>query len=138
MMKRIRGGMGIGDALYVQAVARYLVNRGETLEVCTAWPDVFRPIRDKVLFAPFSRHNIQYLAHYSLRKGRPETTQFEDCCIQGGMQHSIPLCSPAGAGAREQAFVGQQAPRRKRIRKARLPCRGRRGGAPQHHAEDPA
>src|SRR5690348_17285021 len=48
----------------------------------------------------------------------------EACCIQGGMQHSIPMGGPARAGAREQAFVGQQAPRRKRIREARLPCRG--------------
>ena len=78
-MKRIRGGSGLGDSLYVQSVARHLVKKGIQLEVCTSWPDVFLPL--DVQIAPFSRANIDYLAHYSKRK-EENTTQFEDCCIE--------------------------------------------------------
>jgi hypothetical protein len=45
---------------------------------------VFLPLKDKVQFAPFSRNNIDYLAHYSKRK-EENTTQFEDCCIEAGV-----------------------------------------------------
>lgn len=89
-MKAIRGGMGLGDALYVQAVARHLVNKGERLEVCNAWPDVFRPLGDAVRVTPFRRNNIHYLAHYSMRK-RQSTTQFKDCCIQAGITEPVEL-----------------------------------------------
>ena len=83
-LKRIRGGSGLGDALYVQAVARHLVNQGKKLQICTDWPDVFLPLADKVEFDAFSRSNIDYLAHYSKRK-EENTTQFEDCCIESGL-----------------------------------------------------
>lgn len=90
-MKSIRGGMGLGDALYVQAVARHIVKRGERLKVHTAWPDVFRPLGSMVETAPFTRAGIQYLAHYSLRKGVVGTTQFQDCCIQAGIRDPVEL-----------------------------------------------
>jgi hypothetical protein len=67
-VRAIRSGMGLGDALYCQAVARYFVQRGERLKVCTAWPDVFRPLGDMVRLAPFQRSGIDILAHYSARK----------------------------------------------------------------------
>lgn len=90
-MKSIRGGMGLGDALYVQAVARHIIRtRGERLKVCTAWPDVFRPLGDSVQIAPFTRVGIDYLAHYSVRKGMP-TKQFEDMCIQAGIREPVEL-----------------------------------------------
>lgn len=87
-MKRIRGGMGLGDALYVQAITRHLVNQGERLEVCTKWSEVFRylPVR----IAPFSRSDIQYLAHYSQRKGQP-SKQFDDCRISCGIREPVEL-----------------------------------------------
>jgi hypothetical protein len=90
-LKSIRGGMGLGDALYVQAVARHIVKRGERLKVHTAWPDVFRPLGDKVETAAFTRAGIQYLAHYSLRKGVVGTTQFQDCCITAGIKEPVEL-----------------------------------------------
>ena len=80
-IKRIRGGSGFGDALYVQPVAKYYCQK-EALEVCTDWPTVFSCLR--VNIAPFSRQNIDYLAHYSKRK-EENTTQFEDCCLQAGV-----------------------------------------------------
>lgn len=90
MRRSIRGGMGLGDALYVQSVARHLVKRGESLRVHSAWPDVFRPLGDKVEIVPFSRQNINILAHYSLRK-KFTTTQFEDCCIAAGIKEKVEL-----------------------------------------------
>lgn len=90
-MKSIRGGMGLGDALYVQAIARHLVKRGQRLKVCTAWPDVFLPLGDRVAIAPFTRLGIDFLAHYSARKRYSETKQFEDCCITAGIHEPVDL-----------------------------------------------
>ena len=81
--------MGLGDALYVQAVARHIVRCGERLKVCTAWPDVFKPLGDSVTIAPFTRAGIGYLAHYSQRKTLTETNQFEDCCQAAGITEPV-------------------------------------------------
>lgn len=81
--------MGLGDALYVQSVARHLVTR-ERLRVATSWPDVFRPLGGAVECVPFTRSNIQILAHYSLRKSRP-TTQWEDVCLTAGLKGPVDL-----------------------------------------------
>lgn len=89
MLKAIRGGKGLGDALYVQAVARHITQR-ERLRVATSWPDVFRPLGDKVEIIPFTRTGIDYLAHYSLRKGFV-SDQFTDCCVQAGVREPIHL-----------------------------------------------
>lgn len=77
-MKTIRGGMGIGDAIYVHAVARFLVAQGVQLKVATAWPDVYRFL--PVECVPFRRDRIDILAHYSARKPQP-TRQWQDVCI---------------------------------------------------------
>lgn len=89
-MKSIRGGTGLGDALYVQAVARHIIRtRDERLRVCTDWPDVFKPLGDKVSIAPFTRNGITYLAHYSQRKPLAHTDQFEDCCQAAGITEPV-------------------------------------------------
>ena len=91
-MKSIRGGQGLGDALYVQAVARHIIaTRGERLRVCTKWPDVFKPLGDAVEIAPFTRQGINYLAHYSMRKQQVDTDQFQDCCIAAGIAEPVDL-----------------------------------------------
>lgn len=82
--------MGLGDALYVQSIARHLVEQGETLKVHTSWPDVFKPLGDKVQLRPFTRAGVDILAHYSLRKSKP-TNQFEDCVIQAGIKGPVDL-----------------------------------------------
>ena len=88
MIRRIRGGSGLGDSLYVQSVARHLVSRGVDLEVCSDWPEVFQNL--PVTLVPFSRANIDYLAHYSKRK-EENTDQFVDCCLQAGIKESVNL-----------------------------------------------
>lgn len=90
-MKNIRGGMGLGDALYVQSVVRHLVGKGERLRVRTAWPEVFSQLGPAVATAEFTRANVQILAHYSVRKGIDGTTQFEDCCIAAGIKGPVEL-----------------------------------------------
>lgn len=89
-MKSIRGGMGIGDAIYLAAVVRHLVARGQRLEVCTAWPEVFAAYADRIKLSPFRRSPIDVLAHYSRRRNW-RTRQFEDVCIQAGIQEPVDL-----------------------------------------------
>ena len=88
-MISIRGGSGLGDAIYLQSVARELIGRGDTVEVCSDWPDVFAPLGDKVKVSPFRRHPVDRNAHYSMRRGVAGTSQFEDCCIQAGLGREV-------------------------------------------------
>lgn len=90
-MKTIRGGNGLGDSLYVQSIARHLVKKGERLEVCTSWPDVFRPLGNSVITGPFRRDRVDIVAHYVSRKPIRDTTQFEDCCISAGISDPVEL-----------------------------------------------
>lgn len=90
-MISIRGGAGLGDALYVQAIARHLVDKGNEVEACSDWPDIFGPLGPQVTVSPFRRERINVLAHYSMRRAKAGTTQFEDCCIQAGVDKAIPL-----------------------------------------------
>ncbi|HBA32966.1 MAG TPA: hypothetical protein DCZ12_02385 [Gammaproteobacteria bacterium] len=89
-MRSIRGGRGLGDAMYVQAVARHLVHKGEKLRVYNDWPDLFLPLGDAVVTRPFSRA-VDITAHYSMRKDCRDTNQFEDCCIQAGLKEPADL-----------------------------------------------
>lgn len=90
-MLSVRGGAGLGDAIYVQGVARHFVQEGQTVEVCTAWPDIFRPLNGHVMLSPFRRKPIDRLAHYANRRGIGGTTQFEDCCINAGIGAKLAL-----------------------------------------------
>lgn len=90
MRRSIRGGMGLGDAFYVQSVARHLIEQGEALRVHSAWPEVFKPLGRMAQVVPFSR-NVQILAHYAPRKARTDTRQFEDCVIQAGLKPPVDL-----------------------------------------------
>lgn len=92
-MIAIRGGSGLGDALYVQAVARHFVSQGHRVEACVhdKWAPVFRALGDKVTVSPFRRERIDVLAHYSTRRRIRETDQFEDCCITAGVGKGVEL-----------------------------------------------
>lgn len=89
-MKSIRAGRGLGDSLYLQAVVRHLVKRdGLKLKVCSDWPDVFLPLGDRVQVVPFTRQGITILAHYTLRKPKEGSTQFQDCCKCAGITEDV-------------------------------------------------
>jgi len=90
-MIAVRGGSGFGDALYVQSVARYLVEQGKRVEVCCNWNDIFLPLGDAVKISGFRRESIDVLAHYSTRRGAHETTQWEDVCINAKIPVETPL-----------------------------------------------
>jgi hypothetical protein len=87
--KAIRSGSGLGDAIYLQSAARHLAERGQPLEVCSDWPDVFRPLGDLVTVGPYRRERIDIKAHYVMRKGNPRTDQFQDVCIAAGIREPV-------------------------------------------------
>ncbi len=78
----------MGDALYVQAIARELVSQGEKVEVCCNWPEVFSQLNVNV--SPFTRQNIDILAHYSKRKFE-SGTQFDNVCTEAGVKADLRL-----------------------------------------------
>lgn len=88
-MISIRGGSGLGDSLYLQAIARHLVHRGARLEVCSNWPDLFRPLGDRVTISPFRRRPVDRVAHYTARRAIAGTDQFRDCCISAGIAEPV-------------------------------------------------
>lgn len=90
-MISIRGGSGLGDAIYLQSIARHFVEKGHRVEACTAWGDVFRPLGDKVKVSPFRRNAIDRCAHYAARRGVKGTTQWQDCCLEAGIQEPVDL-----------------------------------------------
>ena len=117
-MISVRGGAGLGDAIYVQSVARYWVGQGRKVEVCTHWSEVFSPIKDYCRFSPFRRDNISSFAHYYSRRGVRGTTQWEDVCVTAGIPKTtellldwVPACHASlevikRAGCRKIALVG--------------------------------
>lgn len=87
----IRAGSGLGDSLYLQSIVRHLVEEGYHVEACTDWPDLFRPLRDRITVSPFRRHPADRIAHYVQGKNNPRTTQFEDMCIRAEVPRNIDL-----------------------------------------------
>lgn len=77
-MKRLRGGRGLGDGLYQRPIVEHLIGRGDALTVLTDYPDIFAGTGAATL--PFSKDRVDVLAHYSARKGRVGTTQWQDVC----------------------------------------------------------
>lgn len=90
-MKTFRGGSGLGDSLYLQAVARYWTARkSERICLRSDFPDIFLPLADRVVVKPFSKI-ADVLAHYSSRKGITGSTQFEDVCACAGIAEPVEL-----------------------------------------------
>lgn len=88
----IRGGSGLGDAIYLQSVCRHLISKGRSnLIACTDYPDVFRPLSGKIRVKGFEKSGVGILGHYSMRRQVQETTQFEDCCIQAGIVEPVTM-----------------------------------------------
>ena len=90
-MRAIRSGKGIGDNLYLQSIVRHLVEKGQQLEVCTHYPDLFRPLAAKVRLSAWRRDRIDLVSHYIDRKTVSGTDQFVDCCIRCGIKERIDL-----------------------------------------------
>ncbi len=84
---RIRGGSGLGDAIYVRAVAEHFIAKGEPVEACSDYPGIF--IGSGANAVPFRRDNIDRVAHYTPHKGRVGTTQWTDVCNTAGINEPI-------------------------------------------------
>lgn len=87
--KRIRGGSGLGDAVYVRPVAEHFVRLGDRVTVCSDYPDVF--LGAGVTVERFGRDRINVLAHYAGGKADPRTTQWEDVCRAARIHMELPL-----------------------------------------------
>jgi hypothetical protein len=90
-VKSIRCGRGLGDSLYLQSVVRHMLERGGLrMRVKSDYPDVFRPLGNRVVVEPFDRR-VDITAHYVMRKAITTTTQFQDCCIRAGIEERAEL-----------------------------------------------
>lgn len=78
-MERIRGGRGLGDALYLRPIAEHFIRSGTSVSVLSDYGDVF--IGSGAGVEPFSRTNgASIVAHYVQGKENPDTTQWQDVC----------------------------------------------------------
>lgn len=76
---RLRGGSGLGDAIYLRVVAEHFVRTGHVPVIaCTNFPGVFDG--SAVQTQPFDRFNIDVLAHYTAGKRNLGTNQWQDIC----------------------------------------------------------
>lgn len=91
MRLAIRSGKGLGDNIYLQSIARHLVETGYRPIVCTSFPDLFRPLDGRVDVEPYRRDHVDRVAHYISRKRVPGTDQFVDCCISAGVGDKVEL-----------------------------------------------
>lgn len=82
-IKRIRGGRGLGDALYVRPIVDALVALGGRIRVLTDYRDVF--IGSGAQAVPFERVRVDVTAHYVGGKRNPYTTQWQDVCASAGI-----------------------------------------------------
>lgn len=87
-MRRIRGGSGLGDAIYLRPFVEHFLKMGEQIEVCTAYGDVFAGLGG-VTVSPHRRDNIDVVCHYVSGKSRPDTNQWQDICAMAGL--TVPL-----------------------------------------------
>ena len=77
-MKRIRGGSGLGDSVYLRPIVDHFVRTDEVVQVCSDYPDIF--IGSGADVQPFGRNNINVLGHYVAGKSNPNTNQWQDVC----------------------------------------------------------
>jgi hypothetical protein len=77
---RARSGSGLGDSLYLRPVVDHLIRRGERVTALSDYPDVF--LGSGATVEPFRRHHFDLVAHYVGGKTRPNTTIWQDVCIE--------------------------------------------------------
>ncbi len=86
-MKRIRGGSGLGDSLYIRPIVDYFIRAGERVTALSNYPAVFSG--SGAVVEPFCRTNISVLAHYTQGKNNPATTQWQDICNSAGVATAL-------------------------------------------------
>jgi hypothetical protein len=90
---RLRGGRGLGDAIYVRPIAEALAARGDEITVLTDYPDVF--MGAGVTPRPFERVRVDVTAHYVGFKDRLGTTMWQDICETAKVAAALRISWPA-------------------------------------------
>lgn len=91
-MIRIRSASGLGDSVYLRAIAEHFAKGGEKVVACTNYPEVFKSSR--VTPEPFRKTDVDVVAHYVTGKAREGTTQWQDVCIAAGVADPVPFSFP--------------------------------------------
>lgn len=94
-MIRLQAPQGLGDAIYLRAIALHLSKRGEEVSVYTAWPDLFADLRVEV----HRRHELAHAdgvrhAAYCLGCLNPAVLPvdlFRRACLRAGVYEDVPL-----------------------------------------------
>lgn len=73
----------------MRSLVRHLVGIGKNLQVCTDYPELFEGM--PVTFDVFSRHNIDYLSHYTKHKADQRTNQWQDICKTAGVEAELKI-----------------------------------------------
>lgn len=94
-MIELDGSRGLGDALYVRAVALHLLDKREQVTVFTRWPDVFSglPVTLQPLTAYTGREDLHHVVScLHCRLGAVKMLdKFTLACLQAGLDEPIPL-----------------------------------------------
>lgn len=118
-MINLNGSKGLGDALYVRAVARHLLwKENKEVTVFTRWPEVFRDLPLKVkalgdLTGQEDIHPVVYCSH--CRVQQPASLDFFTlACRQAGIVDEVDL------------FIDWKVKNKRLVESIRLAARGRR------------
>ena len=85
----VRGGSGLGDSVYLRVVAEYLVSIGKSVSVRTHYPEVF--IGSGAATEPFSKENVDLIAHYHADRSNQRSTQWQDILRCAKLPDDLPL-----------------------------------------------
>lgn len=88
-MRSIRCASGLGDSVYLRAIADHLAAAGEEITALSNYPEIFAGSPCRV--EPFRRERVDIVAHYVMGKANPGTTQWDDVRIAAGVRDPIPL-----------------------------------------------
>jgi hypothetical protein len=80
---KMRCGSGLGDSIYLLAIAEHFLRQGKQVTVKSDYPEVFADAG--VTVERFARDYCNVVAHYSTRKACPETNQWQDIAINAGV-----------------------------------------------------
>lgn len=87
--KRIRGGSGLGDAVYLRPVAEHFVRQGFDVYVLSIHEDVFIGSGAKAMM--FEKQLAHVVAHYAHARTVLTTTQYQDMLQSAQLPKDLPL-----------------------------------------------
>lgn len=91
MTVKLAGPKGLGDTIYLRAVALHFLDRGERVKVFTRWPDVFWDLPVTLLsMDDLHRHpNTLHISYLTLMPH--DASQFQARCEAAGIQEPVDL-----------------------------------------------